>query len=93
MALGKTLGELKQMTNAELQIWVAYVEENGPLNPTLRMEAAIARAAAPFMGPKVKAKDLMPFPRIPEPEADPQVMLAMLKSAATTNKIRSQRGK
>jgi hypothetical protein len=86
MALGKTLGELKQMTNAELQIWVAYVEENGPLNPTLRMEAAIARAAAPFMGPKVKAKDLMPFPRIPEPEADPQVMLAMLKSAAASNR-------
>jgi hypothetical protein len=57
------------------------------------MEAAIARAAAPFMGPKVKAKDLMPFPRIPEPEADPQVMLAMLKSAATTNKMRNQRGK
>jgi hypothetical protein len=92
MALGKTLGELKQMTNAELQIWVAYVEENGPLNPTLRMEAAIARAAAPFMGPKVKAKDLMPFPRIPEPEADPQVMLAMLRSAATTNKMRKQLG-
>ena len=84
MALGKTLGELKQMTNAELQIWVAYVEENGPLNPTLRMEAAIARAAAPFMGPKVKAKDLMPFPRIPEPEATPEVMIAIVMIAMST---------
>lgn len=56
------------MPQAELQVWASYVNENGPLNPSLRIEAAIARAVAPFIKGS-KARDFMPWPREPEPEA------------------------
>lgn len=74
------------MTNAELQTWVAYVEENGPLNQSLRMEAAIARAVSPFLK-NAKPRDLMPFPRLPEPEATPEMLMMMFKSAATKTRM------
>lgn len=58
-----TLGELKsRMTVDELAVWRAYVDENGPLNPSLRVESAIARAVLPFLK-GAKMRDLMPWPR------------------------------
>lgn len=69
------------MTQQELNLWVAYVDENGPLNPSLRIESAIARAVAPFLR-NVKPSDLMPWPRVPEPELTPDKALLMFKNLA-----------
>jgi hypothetical protein len=83
-----TLGELRQrMTQDEVQTWVAYVEENGPLNSMLRFESMLARVAAPFFK-QVKPKDLMIWPREPEPEATPEAIWTSIMnlSAATKRK-------
>lgn len=53
------------MTVDELSIWRAYVDENGPLNPSLRVESAIARAVIPFLNKGTRMRDLMPWPREP----------------------------
>lgn len=74
------------MTADELRTWEAYVEENGPLNFPLRIESAIARSAAPFMGKSVRPRDLMIWPREPEPEATPEAIFLALKKAASASK-------
>lgn len=77
-----------RMSQDEFQTWVAYVEENGPLNPSLRIESAIARAVVPFLK-NAKVRDLMIWPREPEPEATPENMLLMFKNlAAASKKVR-----
>lgn len=73
------------MTQEELNLWVAYVAENGPLNPSLRIESAIARAVAPFMK-NVKPRDLMPWPREPEQEASINEVFGVLMSASKSKK-------
>lgn len=81
-----TLGELRQrMTQDEMQTWVAYVEENGPLNSSLRIESMLARVAAPFFK-QVKPRDLMIWPRQQEPEATPEKLLSMFKNLAAASK-------
>lgn len=86
MALGKTLGELRAtVTQEELGVWVAYVEENGPLNESLRLESAVARAVAPFLK-HVKPRDLMVWPRKKEDGPDWNVMVARIKTAAAHNR-------
>jgi hypothetical protein len=81
-----TLTEMGQrMTQGELQTWVAYVEENGPLNPMLRMEAMLAKIASPFFK-NSKPKDWMTWPRLPEPEATPETMLMALKNLSAASK-------
>ena len=55
------------MTQEEWQRWILYRRKNGPLNPMLRLDAALARVAAPFFGKGVKPADLMPWPQ-EEPE-------------------------
>lgn len=81
-----TLGELRQrMTNDELLSWSAYVEINGPLNPMLRFDSAIARVAAPFFK-NAKPADLMVWPREQEREATPQEIFAVLMNSAKRNK-------
>lgn len=78
-----TVAEVQaRMTNAELMGWVSYVEKNGPMNPLLRMESAIARAVVPFMR-GVKPRDLMVWPKEPEPEASPESLAALFKSLAS----------
>lgn len=73
-----TLSDLqRRMSYQELQTWVAYVDENGPLNPALRVEGAIARAVSPFLK-HTKPKDLMPWPRQPEIELEAKDMAAQL---------------
>lgn len=84
------LSELKQrVSQDEINTWIAYVDENGPLNQPLRIESAIARAVAPFLK-NVKPRDLMPWPREPERELKPEEMAlqlaSMLKAQATKTK-------
>lgn len=81
-----TVGDINQrMTNAELSAWIGYVEKNGPLNPMLRIESAIARATAPFLK-NASPKDLMVWPREPERIASAEEMALMFKNlAARTN--------
>ena len=77
-----TVGDLRRrMAQDELNLWVSYVEKNGPLNPMLRVEAAIARAASPFMK-GVKPKDLMIYPREPEVPASIEQVFGFFKSKA-----------
>lgn len=84
-----TLEEMKQRMSAdELAVWTAYVDENGPLSFPLRMESAIARAAAPFL--KAKPRDLMPWPREQEPEATPEALLLMFKNMAAKTRERKK---
>lgn len=71
------------MSMDELSTWEAYVMENGPMNFQLRMESAIARVAAPFLGKNVKPRDLMPWPKEPEPEATFEEFFAVFKNAAS----------
>lgn len=73
------------MAQDELNLWVSYVEKNGPLNPMLRFEAAIARAVSPFMK-GVKPKDLMIYPREPEQPASIETVFALFKSKAAENR-------
>lgn len=78
-----TIGELeRRMDRAELQTWIAYVDENGPLNIPLRIEAALARSTAPFMGRQVKPRDLMVWPKEPEQEASLAETFALFKGLA-----------
>ena len=60
-----------------MNLWVAYIEENGPLNIALRVESAVARAVAPFLR-NVKPRYLMPWPKPAEQEMDTQEMASAL---------------
>lgn len=81
-----TVAELKaRMGQNELVMWEAYAVENGPLNSSLRIESAVARAVSPFLK-NAKPRDLMPWPREPEPEATPEKLLLMFKNLATASK-------
>jgi len=94
LALGRTVAELKQtMSMPELAMWQAYVTENGPLNAPLRIEWAIARAAAPFMGRGIKARQLAPLPREPEPEGNPSAAEAFALFKGLAMKTRAANGK
>lgn len=78
---GMTVTELRErMTYAELTHWYAYAEENGPLNPMIRTDAAVARAVLPFVRDG-KMRDFMPWPKELDVEATPEDFMTMLKSA------------
>lgn len=74
----------------ELSTWTEYVQENGPLNASLRMEAAIARAVTPFLK-RATFRDFMPWPRQPEqvPEIDQMKsgLMGIFKKAAAKTKL------
>lgn len=70
------------MPQTELNVWVEYVKENGPLNASLRLEAAVARAVVPFLK-NAKPRDMMPWPREPEREATPDALFLMFKNLAS----------
>ena len=79
---GMTVSELKQrMLLDELYDWESYVEENGPLNPFLRLDHAVARSVRPFLNGNPSMRQLMPWPKEPEPEATVADVMALLKSA------------
>lgn len=69
------------MTQDELNLWVSYVDENGPVNPSLRVDAAVARALSKFIR-NSKPSDFMPWPRKPEPELTPEAAHLMFKNLA-----------
>ena len=74
------MGELRaQMSYSEFMGWLAYIDKNGPLSPTLRMDAAIARLAM-TMTKGATMKDFMPWPKEPEVEATPEAVFALIKS-------------
>lgn len=70
------------MPQDELNMWVAYVEENGPLNLPLRIESAIARAVTPFLK-GATPRDLMVWPKEPEKPADIHTVFAGFKNLAS----------
>lgn len=81
-----TVSELKaRMTQDELNTWVAYVEENGPLNQSLRTEAAVARAVSPFLK-NTKPRDFMVWPREPEKPASLKDIFGVLLTASKSGK-------
>lgn len=76
------MAELKaRVTQDEVNLWAAYMEENGPLNIALRVEAAVARAVAPFLK-NTKPKDLMPWPK-QEQDIETQDMASSLMAQFT----------
>lgn len=76
-----TVGELKnRMSAAEKQDWLAYIAINGPLQQTLRIEHAIARAAGPFLS-KGSFKSLAPWPKEHEKEATLDDLMGVLRAA------------
>ena len=71
------------MSYAEQQDWLLYIRENGPINPYLRLEAAIGRAVLPFLKKGTKLVDLMPWLKSPDEgtaEEVSQVLMAALRS-------------
>lgn len=78
--------EVESISYAELQDWLLYVRQNGPLNPMIRMEAAIGRALLPFLRKGTKLKDVMPWPREaePTPEAIAQALMAAFRAGGGT---------
>jgi hypothetical protein len=81
-----TVSELKErMSQDELNTWVAYVDENGPLNQSLRLEAAVARAISPFLK-NTKPRDLMVWPREPEEPASLKDVFGVLLTASKSRK-------
>ena len=86
-----TVAELKERMSArELGDWVAYEAEMGPLSQTLRIDAAVYRAAAAFI-PRDKQQEarrvLMPWPKEPEPEpASAEDAFKLLSQIFTTAK-------
>lgn len=85
---GMTVEELKsRMTLDELNGWGEYIRINGPLNPILRNDAAIARLGVSMAGRGAKMENFMPWP-IKEPEPlDPEKVMAKLQAAFRQNKV------
>lgn len=86
-----TVSELDaRMSFAERQDWLRYVKENGPLNPMLRIEAAIGRAVLPFLKKGTRLQDLMPWPKAADIEATPdaigQALMAAFKAGGGKGK-------
>lgn len=73
------------MGRDELSLWETYVLENGPLNLALRIESAIARSVSPFLK-NAKPRDLMVWPKEPEPEATPENVILLFKNLASRGK-------
>lgn len=84
---GMTVKELKsRMAYSERNDWLRYIERNGPLNPILRNDAAMARLAVSMTGGKMEA--FMPWPKVAEEPEGPSFlkMLKTLQVAASANK-------
>lgn len=76
-----TLAEMRQrMSSAELHMWAAYVDRNGPLSTNLRTDAAIARAVSPFIK-EASMRDFMPWPKEEDVEATVDDVFKMIKAA------------
>ena len=68
------------MTYAEAMQYAEYVKRRGPMNPTLRTDAALARISAQInnaCGGKAKPADFMPWAN-DEDEATPENAMKLL---------------
>ena len=74
------------MTYSERNDWLRYIEKNGPLNPILRNDAAMARLAVGMTGGKMEG--FMPWPKIEQEPEGPSFLklLKTLQVAASANK-------
>jgi hypothetical protein len=86
-----TVGELKnRITPHEVQGWMLYEKEYGPLHLGLRIERAIAQVFAPFFkdkaGKQLTMRDLMTWPLSkPEEEyAKPEDIMKLLGAVVKT---------
>ena len=70
-----------------MEIWRLFRRKNGPLNPMLRVDAAVARAGAMFLKDR-DPKHLMPYPRDDDEEAVATLddFMAILKAAKKPEK-------
>lgn len=76
-----TVEELRyRITWHEIQGWVLFEEEFGPLHLALRIERAVAQAVQPFLQ-NATVKDLMPWPKEPEKEATMADFMKILKAS------------
>ena len=69
------------MTCAELWAWVEYRKKRGPLNPTLRIEASLARISAQInnaLGGRATPADFMPWANDENDEATVNDVMKML---------------
>lgn len=74
------------MSLAELNDWSAYIRVNGPLNPMLRNDSAIARLGVRMLGKGAKMEHFMPWPKREEPEENPLVIFEKLRAIAAQNR-------
>jgi len=84
---GMTVRELKsRMTYSERQDWLRYIQKNGPLNPMLRNDAAIARLGIRMGGGDMAS--YMPWPKIEQEPEGPsfEKIFRTLQVAASANK-------
>jgi hypothetical protein len=75
------------MSVTEVEVWRLFRRKNGPLNPMLRFDSAVARAGALFLKDR-DPKHLMPFPRDEEDEAIATLddFMSILKAAKKPEK-------
>lgn len=74
------------MSLSELNDWSAYMKINGPLNPMLRNDAAIARLGVSMAGKGAKMEHFMPWPKREEQEENPLAVFEKLKAIAAQNR-------
>ena len=65
-----------------------YRQKYGPFNPTLRIDAAIARGITIMRGGSMK--DYMPWPKDDGGDFDPMVIAAKLSAVAMKNNAREK---
>jgi hypothetical protein len=65
------------MSHAEVMRWIEYRERNGPMNPMLRLDAAVARAIGPFL--KGDKRALLPWPKESDTPASLDDVMGMLR--------------
>lgn len=87
---GMTVAELEsRMSHGEMRDWIQYVKQFGPLNPSIRFEAAIGRAVLPFLKKGTRLQDLMPWPRTDveaTPDAIGQALMAAFRAGGGKGK-------
>jgi len=85
---GRSIEEWQEtLSYEEQETWLLFREKYGPMNPTIRTDAAIARLSACLI-PKTSPKDFMPWPKEPEPEATLDDLMAILKASSKPKKER-----
>ena len=93
-----TVGELKdRITRYEVEGWLLYEQEWGPLHLAVRFERAIAQIGAPFFkdeaGRPLKVQALMPWPKQEEKVATIEDVFGLLSGQGKKGKVKADGGK